>query len=158
MPDYYFITSQLNSNVMTVDGANQAPRTAVVSQPLAASQPDNQQWELLPTGPFGPNGGQDQYYIRSKLNGYVLDITGSNPAPITPLINFPINSPPSNNQIWQFNQGPTEGTFYIVSLLNGFVADITASNTAPGTQIISFSINNPPSNNQLWTLVPAPAS
>ena len=157
MSVYYFITSKLNGNVMTVDGANTAPRTAIVSAPINTQNPDSQLWEQIPTGPVGPDGGQGQYYLRSKLNGFVLDITGSNTAPRTPLINFPTNSPASNNQIWQFIESTSvEGAFYITSNLNNFVADIYGSNTATGTPIISFPQNVPTSNNQLWTFVPVP--
>ncbi len=155
MPDYFFITSKLNGNVLTVDGANPAPITAIVSAPPNPASPDNQLWERVPTGPFDQGGGQSQYYLRCKLNGLVLDITGSNLALRTPLITFSINSPASNNQIWQFIESEVEGAFYITSLLNGFVADIYGSNTATGTPVISFSQNVPTSNNQLWTFVPS---
>jgi hypothetical protein len=153
MSEYYFITSKLNGNVLDVNGANTAPKTPIISYPKKTSGTDNQLWALVPTGPKDSAGGQSQYYIQSKLNNYVLDIEGGSTQPKTPIINYPINSPASNNQIWQIIESDTEGYFYIVSLLNGYVLDITGSNTTPGTPIISYPQNSPASDNQLWQLV-----
>ena len=44
----------------------------------------------------------EYFYIQSKLNDFVLDITGSNTAPKTKIISFPQNSPTSDNQLWKF--------------------------------------------------------
>lgn len=153
MSDYYFITSKLNGNVLDIEGANIAPKTPIISYPRNPGGTDNQLWELVPTGPTDPAGGQSQYYIQSKLNGFVLDIDGANTNPNTPIISYPIDSPASNNQIWQIIESDVEGYFYITSLLNGFVLDIQGSNTAPDTPIISYPQNSPTSDNQLWKLV-----
>lgn len=153
MSEYYFIASQLNGNVLDIDGANTAAGTPIISYPQKTTDTSNQLWTLVPTGPKDSAGGQSQYYIQSQLNNYVLDINGSNTAPNTPIISYPINSPASNNQIWQIIESDTEGFFYIVSLLNGYVLDISGSNTAPGTAIISFPQNSPASDNQLWRLI-----
>lgn len=153
MTDYFFIASKLNGNVLDINGNNTAPNTPIINYPPKSTGNDNQLWTLVPTGPKDSAGGQSQYYIQSKLNNYVLDISGSNTAPNTPIISYPINSPASNNQIWQIIESDTEGYFYIVSLLNGYVLDVTGSNTAPTTPIISYPKNSPASNNQLWRLV-----
>lgn len=153
MSDYYFITSKLNDNVLDIKGASTDPNTPIISYPQKTTGTDNQLWELIPTGPKDSAGGQSQYYIKSKLNGYVLDIESSNTAPKAPIISYPINAPASNNQIWQLIESDTEGYFYIVSLLNEYVLDIEGSDTSPEAPIISFPKNNPVSSNQLWALV-----
>jgi hypothetical protein len=153
MSEYYFITSKLNGNVLDVNGANTAAGTPIISYPQKTSGTDNQLWTLVPTGPKDSAGGQSQYYIQSKLNNYVLDISGGSPQPNTPIINYPINSPASTNQIWQIIESDTEGYFYIVSLSNGYVLDISGGSTEPGTAIISYPQNSPASDNQLWQLV-----
>ena len=153
MAEYYFITSKLNGYVLDIKGANPDPRAQIISYPRKSSCTDNQLWERVPTGPKDSAGGQSQYYIKSKLNGFVLDIYGGNTQPRTPIISYPVNSPASNNQIWQIVESSIEGYFYIVSLLNEFVLDIEGANPAPVTPIISYPQNNPVSDNQLWTFV-----
>lgn len=153
MSEYYFIASKLNGNVLDINGANPASGTQIISYPQKSSGTDNQLWTLVPTGPKDSAGGQSQYYIQSRLNNYVLDIQGGSTQSGTPIISFPINSPASNNQIWQIIESDTEGYFYIVSLLNGYVLDISGANTAPGTPIISFPQKSPAGDNQLWQLI-----
>ncbi len=155
MSDYYFITSKLNGNVLDIQGGNTDPKTPIISYPQNSPTSDNQLWQLVPTGPIDPAGGQSQYYIQSKLNGFVLDIEGGNTNPATPIISYPINSPASNNQIWQIIESDIEGYFYITSLLNSYVLDIEGGNPAPETPIISYPQNSPTSDNQLWSLVNA---
>jgi hypothetical protein len=153
MPDYYFITSKLNGYVLDIKGASTAAKTPIISYPKKSSGTDNQLWERVPTGPKDSAGGQSQYYIKSKLNGNVLDIEGGNPNPKVAIISYPINSPASNNQIWQIVESSIEGYFYIASLLNDYVLDITGASTEPVTQIISYPKKSPPGDNQLWTFV-----
>ena len=56
------------------------------------------------------------FFIKSKLNGLVLDITASNPAPGTPIILYAAIGTP--NQQWKFNE---QGL--IVSKFNGFAIE-----------------------------------
>jgi len=162
MSDFYFITSKLNGFVLDIKGANTAPVTPIISYPRKTTGTDNQLWQRVPTGPKDPAGGQSQYYIKSKLNDFVLDIKGSNTSPKTPIISYPTNSPASNNQIWQIIESEVEGYFYITSLLNDYVVDIEGANRAAVTPIISYPKNSPTSDNQLWTFIeqsqPAPVN
>ena len=153
MSDYYYIVSKLNGYVLDITGSNKAPKTPIISYPINNPKSDNQLWQRVPTGPKDPAGGQSQYYIKSKLNGFVVDITGSNKAPETPIISYPENNPASNNQIWQIEESDIEAYFYITSLLNGNVLDIKGGSKAPVTPIISYPKNSPTSDNQLWQFV-----
>lgn len=155
MADYFFITSKLNGNVLDIEGANTAPRTPIISYPRKSSGTDNQLWERVPTGPKDPAGGQSQYFIKSKLNGNVLDIEGANTAPRTPIISYPEKTSGTNNQVWQLvESNEYEGYFFITSLLNGNVLDIYGANPAPRTPIISYPRKTSGTDNQLWKFVP----
>lgn len=87
------------------------------------------------------------FYVQSNLNGFVLDIEGSNKAPGSPVIAYPKNAPASDNQLWAFTP---EG--YIESKLNGFVLDVKASSKEAGAPVIAYPKNAPATPNQLWTL------
>lgn len=41
------------------------------------------------------------FYIKSRLNGDVIDITGSNTAPATHLISYPQDVPATDDQLWE---------------------------------------------------------
>jgi hypothetical protein len=153
MSDYYFITSKLNGYVLDVQGANTKAATPIINYPQKTSGTDNQLWQRIPTGPKDKAGGQSQYYLQSKLNNFVLDVSGGKTTAATPIINYPINSPASNNQIWQIVESSIDGYFYIVSLLNGYVLDVNGANKSPSTPIINYPQNTPTSDNQLWTFV-----
>lgn len=153
MSDYYFIVSKLNGYVLDVEGANPAAGAPLIAYPQKSSGTDNQLWLRVPTGPGSGSSGQSQYYLKSKLNGYVATISGANPAPATPIINSPKLSPAANNQIWQFIDSDIDGYFFIVSQFNNNVLDIYGNNTAAGTQVISYPQKPGNSPNQLWTFV-----
>lgn len=153
MSDYYFVQTQLNNNVMDVDELNTAPNTQVISYPQKSSGTDNQLWLRVPTGALDPSSGQSLYYLQSKLNGDVLTVLGGNTAPITPVVNAPRLSPPSNSQIWQIVDSDVDGYFNIVSQLNGYVVDVKDNNTAATTPLINFPLKSPGAPNQRWTFV-----
>jgi len=154
MADYYFITSKLNGNVLDIEGASTAARTPIISYPRKTSGTDNQLWELVPTGTPLPDGSFNHYFIKSKLNGNVLDIEGANTAPRTRIISYPQKTSGTNNQVWLLNSGAQSGYFFITSELNGNVLDIEGASTAPRTQIISYPRKTSGTNNQEWMLVP----
>ena len=60
--------------------------------------------------------------IKSFLNGFVLDISGGNRDNGVNVIMYQKNSPPSDNQLWQFDYQP-DGTFLIISKLHGKALD-----------------------------------
>ncbi len=170
------IQSELNNFVIDITGSNTAPVTPVISYPAnSAEGTSNQQWELIPVP-----GLENVYLIRSKLNGFVLDIEGGNPSPCARIISYPMNGEIGTpNQHWELVSvdaieppaptpapeptpapAPTPtpaplGMFLIRSRLNGFVIDITGSNTAPCTQLISYPVNGEKgTTNQHWHLLP----
>ena len=153
MSDYYYIVSKLNGFVLDITGSNTAPRTPIISYPINNPKSNNQLWERVPTGPKDSAGGQSQYFLKSRLNGYVMDIYGANTAPRTPIISYPQKSSGTNNQVWEIIEGEVEGYFFITSLLNGYVLDITGASTAPKTPIISYPRKPSGTDNQLWTFV-----
>lgn len=121
---YYFIVNTHNGYVLDVEGSNTAPRTRIINFPRNTPTSNNQLWERVPTG-SSVDGGQSEYYFKTKLNGNVIDITGSNTAPNTQLISFPTNSPASSNQIWKIVESQeVSGSFFLVSLLNGNVVTV----------------------------------
>ncbi|VAW59777.1 hypothetical protein MNBD_GAMMA11-525 [hydrothermal vent metagenome] len=153
MSEYYYIVSKLNGFVLDITGQSKAPVTPVINYPINKPATSNQLWQRVPTGPKDPAGGQSQYYIKSKLNGFVLDIKGRNTGKATPIISFPENSPASTNQIWQIEESDIEGYFYITSLLNGYVIDVFGQKKTPGTAAISYPKNVPVTDNQLWQFI-----
>lgn len=160
MATYYFITSKLNGYVLDIEGANTAPSTPIISYPRKSSGTDNQLWELVPTGDKGPDGGYSHYFIKSKLNGNVLDIQGASTQPSTPIISYPQKTSGTDNQTWQLNDADGKGYFFITSDLNGNVIDIEGNNTAPSTPVISYPRKTSGTQNQEWILIeenqPAP--
>ncbi|WDE00963.1 RICIN domain-containing protein [Thalassomonas actiniarum] len=153
MSNYYFITSKLNNYVLDIKGASTEPATPIINYPQKSSGTDNQLWTREPTGPKDPAGGQSQYFIKSKLNGNVLDISGNNTAPVTQIISYPQKSSGTDNQVWKIVESSIEGYFYIVSLLNDYVLDVKGNSTAAATPIISYPQKTPAGDNQLWKFV-----
>jgi hypothetical protein len=93
------------------------------------------------------------FLLRSKLNGFVLNIRDSNKIAGASLVAAPVVSEHGTaNQQWE-----TTLDGLIRSRLNNFVVDITDSNKAAGTPVISYPVNGAQgSSNQRWklTLVP----
>ncbi|KAL5505967.1 hypothetical protein EMCRGX_G007520 [Ephydatia muelleri] len=65
---------------------------------------------------------EQDVYIETHLNGFVLDIEEGCQANGAKVISYPKNSPPSPNQLWYLDYQP-DGSFLIVSKLNGKVLD-----------------------------------
>ena len=89
------------------------------------------------------------FLIKSKLNGFVLDVTWSSMLPATPVIAHPINGTNGTpNQRWTMTE---DGL--IKSQLNGFVLDIIGSSDLSGTPVIVYPINEfDGTPNQRWTM------
>ncbi|KAL5505957.1 hypothetical protein EMCRGX_G007509 [Ephydatia muelleri] len=113
---------------------------------------------------------EQDVYIETHLNGFVLDIEEGCQANGAKVISYPKNSPPSPNQLWYLDYQP-DGSFLIVSKLNGkvldcrfrregnylvtmrgLVVDVKGSNQAPKTPIIQYSKNSPASSNQHFSI------
>lgn len=96
------------------------------------------------------------FYLRSALNGNVIDIGGGDRNPAAALISWPTNTPKSDNQQWSLVPAGN-GYYYIKSKLNGYVIDIRGGDRTDGAGLINYPVNNPQSDNQLWQLVAADA-
>ena len=86
---------------------------------------------------------ESSYFIKSKLNGLVLDIRVSNPLPGALVQMWTQNN--GLNQQWTITD---DG--FIKSKLNGLVLDIRASDPRPGAFVQMWTQNN--GMNQQWTI------
>jgi hypothetical protein len=101
------------------------------------------------------------YFIKSKLNGNVIDIKGASTAAGALLDAYPEKSG-ADNQLWEFVPDPAgSGYYFIKSKLNGNVIDIQGGNTvaglADGTPLDAFTQKTSGTENQLWQFVKDPA-
>lgn len=89
------------------------------------------------------------FLIRSKLNGLVLDVAGSNQASGTHVVVYPVNGTNGTpNQQWTITENGL-----IKSKLNDFVLDIPESKKEPFTPVIVHPVNGANgSPNQQWTI------
>lgn len=91
------------------------------------------------------------FWIRSRMNDFVLDVQGSNKQAGAPIISFPRNDPTSDNQLWYFEDG------YVISRLNGDVLtgsdrEVISSDRNTWMQLTVSPKNNPPTPNQQWSI------
>jgi hypothetical protein len=93
-------------------------------------------------------------FLKSKLDGNVIDILGASTTPDTGLDAFPQKESGTANQLWQFVPDPAgSGFFFIMSMLNGDVIDIQGASTAPDTKLDAFPQKTTGTDNQLWIAV-----
>ncbi|HEX2569486.1 MAG TPA: RICIN domain-containing protein [Polyangia bacterium] len=127
------------------------PREPPPPPPRRPPPPPNIPGPPVPQPPAPREAG---YFIRSRLNGFVLDVKGASRAPLTPIIAYPQKQQGSENQQWELV--PAGGPYYYIrSRLNGFVLDIQGASRAPQAPIIAYPQNRPSTDNQLWELVPS---
>jgi hypothetical protein len=157
MSSYYFIKSKLSGNVIDIEGASTTAGALLDAYTQKASNNDNQLWEFV-----ADPQGSGYYFIKSKLNGNVIDIQGGNTTAGlkdgTPLDAFPQKTGgtvgQTDNQLWQFMKDPAgSGYCFIMSKANGNVIDIEGASTAPGTALDSFPLKPSATDNQLWEVV-----
>jgi len=100
------------------------------------------------------------FFIKSKLNGNVIDILGASTKPNTGLDSYPqkASSDGNDNQLWHFLPDPSgSGYFYIVSKLNGNVIDVQGASKAPRTPLDAYpKKDGADADNQLWYFVSDP--
>jgi len=149
---YLFIKSQLNGNVIDIYGASTSAGALLDAYPQKPTGTDNQLWELFPDP-----AGSGYYFIKSKLNGNVIDIYGASTSAGALLDAYP-QKPSTNNQLWQFVPDPAgSGYYFIQSQLNGNVIDIQGASTSAGALLDAYPQKPTGTNNQLWQFVPDPA-
>jgi Ricin-type beta-trefoil lectin domain-like len=92
-------------------------------------------------------------YIRSKLNGNVIDIQGVSPKPATPLDAYPQKAP-NDNQLWILVPDSAGSDYYFIkSKLNGNVIDIAEASTKAGALLDAYPQKTSNYDNQLWKIV-----
>ena len=72
MSAYYFIKSKLDGNVIDIQKASTKSGALLDAYPQKTTGTDNQLWEFVPDP-----AGSGYYFIKSKLNGKVIDIQGA---------------------------------------------------------------------------------
>jgi hypothetical protein len=72
MTTYYFIKSKLDDNVIDIQNASTKSGALLDAYPQKTTGTDNQLWEFVPDP-----AGSGYYFIKSKLNGKVIDIQGA---------------------------------------------------------------------------------
>jgi hypothetical protein len=146
---YYFIKSKLNGDVIDVSGAATTPGTPLDAYPQKTSGTDNQLWEFV-----ADPAGSGYYFIKSKLDGSVIDIDGASTKTGTILDAYRQKTTGTDNQLWEFVSDPAgSGYCFIKSKLIGHVIDIQGASTSPGTPLIAYPWKLNGYDNQLWTVV-----
>ncbi|QSQ25552.1 RICIN domain-containing protein [Pyxidicoccus parkwayensis] len=102
----------------------------------------------------GESHAQRSTFIRSRLNGLVVDILGGNRSPGSGLVAYRAKSEREGNDNQKWELVPTRGGYLIRSRLNGLVLDVEGANKARGTPVVMWEAHGQP--NQVWQLVPGP--
>ena len=94
------------------------------------------------------------YFIKSKLNGDVIDILDASTAPGVGLDAYPQKTTGTDNQLWEFVADPAGSGYCVIrSKLNGNVIDIQGASTGSGTLLDAYPWKLSGYDNQLWTVV-----
>ena len=97
------------------------------------------------------------YFIKSKLDGNVIDIVGASTAPGAKLDAYPQKSSGTDNQLWEFVPEPSApGYFLIKSKLNGNVIEVPGELALPGVPLDVTSLITSLAG-QLWQFYADPA-
>ncbi len=138
--------------------ARPAPPPPPPSRPMPPSRPTPPPPPPPPSRPDWHNGRDDfrterPTFIRSRLDGLVLDISGNNRASGAEVIGHPAKHRRDgiDNQQWELV--PARGGYYIRSRLNGFVLDVWGNNRDAGAQVRVGQVNG--GANQIWRLIPS---
>jgi hypothetical protein len=149
MSKYYFIKSKLDGDVIDIRGASTNAAAGLDAYPQKTSGTDNQLWEFVPDP-----AGSGYYFIKSKLDGNVIDIKGASMNAATTLDAYPQKTSGTDNQLWEFVPDPAgSGCCFIVSKLNGNVIDILRGSTTAGAGLDAYPLKVSGYENQLWSVV-----
>jgi len=158
MSTYYFIKSKLDGNVIDISGGSTKSGAQLDAYPQKTTGTDNQLWEFV-----ADPAGSGYYFIKSQLNGNVIDISGGSTKSGALLDAYPQKTTGTENQLWQFLEDPSgSGYFFIMSKMNGNVIDISGGSTKSGALLDSYPPKTSGTDNQLWQVVggsfPSPVS
>jgi Ricin-type beta-trefoil lectin domain-like len=94
------------------------------------------------------------YFIKSKLNGNVIDIANASTTIGASLDSYPQKTTGTDNQLWEFVVDPAGSRYYFTkSKLNGNVIDIANASKASGASLDSWPQKTTGYQNQLWGVV-----
>ena len=147
---FCFIKSNLNGNVIDIKGASAQAGALLDAYPQKTTGTDNQLWE------FVSDPARSGYsFIKSKLDGNVIDIQGASTKAAAPLDAYPQKTTGTDNQLWDFVVDPAgSGCCFINSkLMNGDVIDILGASTSSGAGLDAYPLKATGYDNQLWTAV-----
>lgn len=148
MGTYYYIKSKLG-NVIDIQGASTKAGAGLDAYTQKATGADNQLWEFV-----SDPAGSGSYFIKSKLNGNVIDIEGASTKAGTLLDAYTQKATGTDNQLWEFISDPAgSGYCFIVSKLNGNVIDVQGASTTAGALLDAYPMKVAEYDNQLWTVV-----
>jgi hypothetical protein len=86
------------------------------------------------------------FWIRSTLNGFVMDVQGDAKSGFQ-VVNSQLSNPPQDNQLWSFENG------CIVSRLNGYVLTVPSSpSLKPPVQLTISPKSIPQTPDQQWSM------
>ncbi|MGA7340434.1 MAG: RICIN domain-containing protein [Terracidiphilus sp.] len=149
MSTYSFIKSKLDGNVIDIQGASTTSGALLDAYPQKSSGTDNQMWEFV-----ADPAGSGYFFIKSQLDGNVIDIQEASMKPGALLDAYPQKSSGTDNQLWQFVKDPAgSGYFFIVSKLNGYAIDIQGASTKAGASLDAYPLKASGADNQLWEVV-----
>ena len=164
------LTSSSSTGVVGGNSASLAGyNPAAAIGPLVLSSPDvNVIPRSVPTsfGSFTLTGVSSEtftivgthYFIKSKLNGDVIDIIGASTTAGAGLDSYPQKTTGTDNQLWEFVIDPAgSGYYFIKSQLNGNVIDIEGASTKADTLLDAYPQKTTGTDNQLWEFVADPA-
>lgn len=145
---YCAIKSKLTGYVISIERDSSVAGTPLDVFDQQGAYTDNQLWEFVP---HAPNPGQ--FFIKSKLNGDVITVTGNWLAGAG-LAAFPQESesvPQLDNQLWQFVLDPAgSGYYFIQNYAYGNVVDISGNSRQSGAGLDSAVLKLTDNANQLW--------
>ncbi len=149
MSNYYFIKSKLAGNVIDIQKASTASGALLDAYPQKTSGTDNQLWEFV-----ADPAGSGYYFIKSKLDGNVIDIQKASTAAGALLDAYPQKTSGTDNQLWRFLEDPAgSGYCFISSKLDGSVIDIQGASTSAGAGLDAYPQKFSGTDNQLWEVV-----
>jgi hypothetical protein len=144
----HFIKSKLG-NVIDIVGASTAAGAGLDAYPQKSSGTNNQLWEFV-----ADPAGSGYYFIKSRLDGNVIDIEGASTKAGALLDAYPQKSSGTDNQLWEFVADPAgSGYCFIKSKLNANVIDIQGASAAAGALLDAYPWKLTNYDNQLWSVV-----